>query len=258
VTLLCVLLAAAAAGLLVLFLRYRRRLHDLLGRDSRTPIPTVPLDEFDPVFEQGPLGPTPAAEVVFVGRGRHVPGGTSDREAWVLAALARNRLQFFEFGTATGKTTYLLARNSAPEAAVVTLTLAPTAHGSYDHASGDSAKAARMALAESRFDSFLYSGTPVEHKIEQLFGDSKQFDTSPYRGRFDLIFIDGSHAYSYVVSDTGKALEMLAPGGIIIWHDYSPFRAGGKDVYRALNELRQRLPLVRLSETTMVAYRSPM
>jgi hypothetical protein len=257
VTLLCVLLAAAAAGLVVLLLSYRRRLHDLLGRDSRTPIATVALDEFDSVFEQGPFGPTLASEVVFVGRGRHVPGGTSDREAWVLASLAKDRLQFFEIGTATGKTSYLLARNSAPEAAVVTLTLPPDAHASYEHASGDSAKATRMAIAESSFDSFLYSGTPVEHKIEQLFGDSKQFDATPYRGRFELIFVDGSHAYSYVISDTAKALEMLAPGGIIIWHDYSPFRAGGKDVYRALNELRGRLPLVRLSETTMVAYRSP-
>jgi hypothetical protein len=43
VTLLCVLLATAAVGLLVLFLGYSRRLHDLLGRDSRTPIASVAL-----------------------------------------------------------------------------------------------------------------------------------------------------------------------------------------------------------------------
>jgi predicted O-methyltransferase YrrM len=257
VTLLCALLGTAAALFAVLFVQYRRRLHDLLGRNSRVPVPTVPLDEFDEAFAQDELGPTFASEVVFLGRGRHVPGGTSDREAWVLATLAKTRLNCFEFGTATGKTTYLLARNSPPAARVVTLTLGPADHASYERASGDSSKATRMALQESAFSVFRYTGTPVEHKIEQLFGDSKQFDTTPYRGRFDLIFIDGSHAHSYVVSDTEKALQMLAPGGVILWHDYSPFRAGGRDVYRVLNALRKRLPLVRLSETTLVAYRAP-
>lgn len=256
-TLLCALLGVAALAFAVLFLQYRRRLYDLLGRDTRAPIRTVALDEFDDAFVQGPLGPTLAAEVTFVGRGRHVPGGTSDREAWVLASLAKARLNFFEFGTATGKTTYLLAANSGPDARVTTLTLPPDSHDSYARAGGDSAKATRTAHAESAFTTFLYTGTPVEYKIEQLYGDSKQFDTVPFRGRCDLIFVDGSHAYSYVVSDTEKALEMVAPGGIIIWHDYSPFRAGGRDVYRALNELRRRLPLVRLAETTMVAYRAP-
>jgi predicted O-methyltransferase YrrM len=256
-TVLSVLLGAAAMAFAALFMQYRRRLHDLLGRGGRAPIPTVTLEEFDDVFRQGPLGPTLDAEVIFVGRGQHVPGGTSDREAWILACLARRRRNFFEFGTATGKTSYLWARNAPADAHVVTITLSPADHAAYLRDSGDSAKATRMALAESAFTEFLYSGTEVERRIEQLYGDSKQLETAPYRGRFDLIFVDGSHAYSYVESDTAKALEMLAPGGIIIWHDYSPFRAGSRDVFRFLNELHRTLPLVRLLETTMVAYRAP-
>ena len=34
---------------------------------SRWPIPSVPLDEIDPVFHTGPLGPSLDAEVQFVG-----------------------------------------------------------------------------------------------------------------------------------------------------------------------------------------------
>jgi predicted O-methyltransferase YrrM len=252
----CILAAFAAAVFAVLWLQYRGRLHDLLGRDGRAPIPVVRLDAFDDVFRQGPLGPTLDAEVAFVGTGHGVPGGTSDREAWVLAALAKSRRAFFEFGTATGKTTYLIARNAPDDAEVVTITLAPDGHESYSTATGDTSGAVRKALAESQFTEFLYTGTPVASKVVQLFGDSKALDTSPYRERFDLIFVDGSHAYSYIMSDTKKALEMLAPGGIIIWHDYRPFRRSMRDVYRALNELRRELPLVRLHETSMVAYRS--
>jgi predicted O-methyltransferase YrrM len=254
--LLCIVAVIAAITFAVLWLQYRRRLYDHLGRDARSPIPVVDLDEFDDVFRQGPLGPTLDAEVVFLGTGRGVPGGTSDREAWVLAALARSRRRFFEFGTATGKTTYLLARNSPADAEVVTITLAPDARDSYAAEAGDTGDAARKALAESAFTTFLYSGTPVEHKVTQLFGDSKALDTTPYRGRFDLVFVDGSHAYSYVVSDTARAMEMLAPGGIIIWHDYRPIRRSMRDVCRALDELAGRYRLVRLRETSMVAYRA--
>jgi hypothetical protein len=35
-----------------------------------------------------------------------------------------------------------------------------------------------------------------------------------------LIFIDGCHTEKYVESDTRNALQQLAPGGIIVWHDY--------------------------------------
>jgi predicted O-methyltransferase YrrM len=252
----CVIAAAAAVVFGVLWLQYRGRLYDHLGRDGRSPIPIVALDEFDDVFRQGPLGPTLESEVFFVGTGRGVPGGTSDREAWILAALARSRRSFFEFGTATGKTTYLLARNSPPDAEVVTITLPPHEREAYTPAAGDAGRAARKALAESAFTRFLYSGTPVEQKVTQLFGDSKALDTTPWRGRFDLIFVDGSHAYSYVMSDTALALEMLAPGGIIIWHDYRPFRRSMRDVRRALDELHARHGLVRLRETSMVAYRA--
>ena len=79
-------------------------------------------------------------------------------------------------------------------------------------------------------------------------------------GRVDfrgvMRFVDGSHAYSYVVSDSRKALRMCAPGGLILWHDYrGPRRARG--VFRGLNELARDLPLVHVAGTSFVAYRKP-
>lgn len=151
----------------------------------------------------------------------------------------------------------LWARNSPPDARITTLTLPRMGREDYRAAPGDDAEAGERAVGESAYTHFLYSGTDVEGKVTQLFGDSKAFDETPYVDACDLVFVDGSHAYSYVVSDSRKALRMVRPGGVVLWHDYAgPGHAG--DVYRALNELSERLPLVHLTGTTLVGYRRPL
>lgn len=246
----------AALVLAIGHLRHRaaRKQRNLFGE---WPIRRVLPEEVDPVLRPGAFGPTLDTEVSFIGRGPYVvDGGTSDAEAWILAVLARRARRMFEFGTCTGKTAYLWARNSPPEATVVTVTLAPDHLGDYRQEATDDSRDVRFALKESSHTEFLYSGSPVAAKVEQLFADSKALDVAPWAGTCDLVFVDGSHAYSYVVSDSAKALELVAPGGLVLWHDYAgPRHAAG--VYRALNELAHRLPLVRLEGTTLVAYRRP-
>jgi hypothetical protein len=250
------LVSLAAAGLFAgLFVRYRRRLHRMQGK-LRWPIRTVDPGEFDDAFAVDELGPAPAGEAVVLG-GTAASGGTSDREAWILAVLAKRAHRLFEFGTCAGYTTYVWARNSPADAEIATLTLPPDSEALYQAAAGDSRKAAVSALHESRFTQFRYSGTPLEAKVHQLFGDSKVFDETPYLGSCDLIFVDGSHAYSYVRSDTAKALRMIKPGGVILWHDYQGPSGSTSGVYRYLNELSQSLPLVHLRGTTLIAYRAP-
>lgn len=245
-------ISTAALGWYVLRVRGVKHQDGVL---RKWPIRRVEVRDFDPRFETGPLGPGLDTEVAFIGAYR-VPGGTSDFETWILANLAKGAKTIFEFGTATGKTAYLLARNAPGDARVITLTLAPDQLGDYRRGAGDDPAAERAAIAESEFERFYYGGTAVEPKVTQVFGDSKGFDDSPYAGACDLIFIDGSHAYSYVRSDTEKALRMIAPGGIILWHDYhGPRRAKG--VFRALNELSGELELVRIKGTALVAYRQP-
>ncbi len=249
-------LLVLACGMYVLFRRYQKRLYIHQGRKLSWPIPTVALHDFHAAFTLTEHGPTLAAEVWYVGRGDGVPGGTSDTETWILSVLSKDVLRMFEFGTCTGKTAYLWARNSSPEAIVTTLTLAPDQLDQYQPGEHDRTAAADRALAESLFTRFLYSGTEVESKIEQLFGDSKDFDETPFLQQCDLIFVDGSHAYSYVKNDSEKALRMLKPGGIILWHDYNALTHNTDGVFDYLNELHQELPLVHLRGTNLVAYRS--
>ena len=249
-----VFLAALVAALANRLLRDRadRKQRGVFGR---WPISSVSLTSLDPVFRVDEFGPTRDAEVHFIGRGSlEVPGGTSDAEAWILATLARRAALMFEFGTCTGKTAYLWARNSPPEAEVVTITLRPEDRGGYHRTGGDDAHDTDAALAESNFARFLYTGTDVERKVTQLYGDSKAFDTTPWRGRCDLVFVDGSHAYSYVLSDSRKALELVKPGGLVLWHDYGgPRHSTG--VYRGLNELAEEVELVHVQGTRLVAHR---
>lgn len=258
--------ALAAANVLllvvtVLLARYvvttRNRRHQR-GVFGPWPIRKVRLDEFDPAFATDELGPGHDAEVHFIGKGNlPVLGGTTDVEAWILAVLAKRARLMFEFGTCTGKTTYLWARNCPPEGKVVTLTLSPDDVGEILLDAGDHPNAARLAVEESVFRHFLYSGTDVEKKVVQIFGDSKMFDESSYIGACDLVFVDGNHAYSYVLSDSEKALRMVKPGGIVLWHDYKRPRKAAT-VFHALNTLSKRIDLVHIEGTALVAHRCPV
>lgn len=237
-------------------LRQNRAKFEGRGLLFRWPIRKVPAGEVDEALAPGELGPKLESETIFL-PAINVLGGISDRETWVLCAIASKSKLIFELGTCTGKTTYLLARNAPADARVVTLTLAPEQASVYANASGDAGRDRRAAIEESAFTEFFYSGTPVEGRITQLFGDSKAFDESEYAGQCDMIFVDGSHAASYVESDSRKALRMVKPGGLIFWHDYrGPQRAPG--VFTTLNRLSKELPLRHIEGTTLVCYRAPV
>ncbi len=60
----------------------------------------------------------------------------------------------------------------------------------------------------------------------------------------DFVFIDASHTYEYVLSDSRAALKLLRRGGgtkVILWHDYGEWEG----VTRALDELAAGEPTFR-------------
>ena len=242
---------------LYLFHTYQRERKKRKARKQSLPHPVADINPEELALDLEPdeYGFKPDAEVIFLGTpSGGVYGGTSDRETWLLAYFAKKSKQIFEFGTCTGKTTYLFARNSPGDAIVTTLTLAPDDIKSYRRGNDDLEQDTKSALMETCFTEFRYSGTDVEGKVRQYYGDSKNFNETPFLNICDLVFIDGSHAYSYVCNDSEKALRMICPGGITLWHDYrGPDEAAG--VYRYLNELSSRLPLRHIRGTSLVIYR---
>ncbi|MBY0433889.1 MAG: class I SAM-dependent methyltransferase [Cyclobacteriaceae bacterium] len=250
------LLAASNLFLLLKYIRYRHRFKQK-GLFSMWPIRRVKLDQLDQIFHTNKFGPTFDTEIYFIGRGNlNVTGGTSDTEAWILSVLAKKSKRIFEFGTCTGKTAYLFAKNSPPDAQVITLTLAPDQLKEYSKNAHDSDKSTEDALHESAFTDFLYTNTPESRKITQLFGDSKHYDEKHLKDKVDLVFVDGSHAYSYILNDSEKAFEMIAPNGLILWHDYRGPQ-DTKDVFKALNKILKTKNLQHIEGTSLVAYRAP-
>lgn len=220
---------------------------------SSYPIRKVKLEDVAPCFRATPYGPSPESEVRFIG-GEGVVASLTDRESWVIAGLAKGRKRIFEFGTCSGKTAHVLALNAAEDAEVHTLTLHPDDLAKLEFGAKDDRHHQDRAASESSFSTFYYNGLPTEPKIRQIFSDSKAYDETPLKGTVDLVFVDGAHTRSYVESDTAKALAMLAPGGVVLWHDYKP---DAPDVFDFLNDLAKRLPLVHIAETDIVMYRSP-
>lgn len=84
----------------------------------------------------------------------------------------------------------------------------------------------------------------VELRLHRLGTRGLDAITLPH-GPFDWIFIDSDHSYRGVKFDTTWALNVLAPCGLLLWHDYgapSQYRPGGSvfGVKKYLDELARR------------------
>jgi methyltransferase family protein len=169
-------------------------------------------------------------------------------DAFVAAALCRlwHCRSVFEIGTFQGETAWLIAHNN-PDVLVYTLDLPGL---------GAARHAALEVTDPNYFDGWdrgaRFRGTPEAARIVQLYGDSATFDYSPYRQRIDLVYIDASHSYSYVRSDTAAALNMLSERGSIIWDDYTYYPG----IFAYLNELSPALQggIVHLLGTRLAMY----
>ena len=145
----------------------------------------------------------------------------------------------FEIGTLNGYSAFHFGLNTPPDATVFTLDLPP----------GEVALAFEPTLLDrdlvrygAAATQYAFTGTEVEGKVRPLKGDSATFDFSPWYRGVDLFFIDGSHSYAYVQSDTDRALRCVRPGGTIAWHDFG--RRGVNGVGRCVRELAaQGLPI---------------
>ena len=166
------------------------------------------------------------------------PGNVSLTELTVIAAIcaARRPETIFEIGTFDGRTTLNLVENSPPETRIYTLDLPANQIDETEHALAPG----EDVFVRKRGSGARFVSSPFASRITQLYGDSARFDFFPYRRGIDLVFVDASHAYEYVLADSRTALELLRPGGVILWHDYGTGDWPG--VNRALNELHREEP----------------
>lgn len=139
----------------------------------------------------------------------------------------------FEFGTYLGRTTYYLTFAS-DNTTVFTLDL-PLDQNPQG----------------GKYLGIYFRDTAREKFVKQILCNSKDFDPAPFRKKMNLVFVDGDHSYEGVKNDTEKAYEMLAPGGVIIWHDYA---AKTMDIVQFFAEFTQRQPLFRIKNTCLLLH----
>lgn len=162
---------------------------------------------------------------------RIVDGTPSTPELMILCRLVCDRRPqaLFEFGTFRGQTTRLLAHYAPPDAIVHTL----------DLPRGQLRGALPIGPADGKYvEPHRRVDFSHEPKIEQLFGDSARFSIwLDDEEQFDFLFVDGCHSYEYCLNDSLRALAMVRPGGVIVWHDYGTPHWPG--VTAALDDLRR-------------------
>ena len=191
-----------------------------------------------------------------ISSGNNIVGMTSDYEAWIISTLSKFSKNIFEFGTCSGKTTFLMGLNSPVDTKIVSITLNPKNIDEVDSKKTDNKVSQRNIINESIYESFLFSGNEVENKIKVIFENSLNFNHDKYKNQMDLIFIDGGHTYSVVKNDSEKSFEMLKKNGIILWHDYVPGKRSSKDVVRYLNEISKTYKIYKIKNTSFCYFKN--
>jgi len=227
-----------------------RRLRDasraLRGVSKRHPT-HLPAAAWSDLLERRPI------RLVEVGK---ADGNVNLAELAVLAqaaAAARPGALIVEIGTFDGRTTLNLAVNAPDGSRVVTLDLPPDDRAAFALAPGERQYVDKPAPGV-RFRDTAPPWAAAAASITQVLGDSATFDWSPYRGQAGLVFVDGSHGYEYVRQDSETAFGLIAPGGMVLWHDYGRWEG----VTRALDELEaeRRLGLRHVRGTSLVFWRT--
>lgn len=100
-----------------------------------------------------------------------------------------------------------------------------------------------------------YLGLDVARKITRKTGRISPALFAPDE-KYDLIFVDADHDFAAVMNDTEVAFQLLAPQGVILWHDYrqDAYFHGMCGVPEALNEFARRHAIYAIRGTMLAIY----
>ena len=200
------------------------------------------------------LNRAPAEEALRLYRPVGGDAGTtlSPLELLALATLARQvaARNLLEIGTFDGNTAVNLVANAAPGAKLTTVDLPVDWNGETVLDVPEKSKNVTDRTQVGR----RIQESDFSERITQIFADSAALDwRSLSPDPFDFVFIDGCHDYAYVKKDTDNALEVIRPGGMLVWHDYAMF----SDVSRAVDERAEALGVQVIQGTRLAVGRTP-
>ena len=145
-----------------------------------------------------------------------------------------NPRRVLEVGTALGHMTANLTRWTAGDARVFTIDLV---RGMSRAAPGAVEQQVEVPSHEDwgRFNNHF--GTA--HKAFFITADTMRYEFGRI-APLDFAFIDGAHALEHVLNDSGKVYEPLAPGGWLVWHDFTARCRGSRCARRSRGRISPR------------------
>ncbi len=174
-------------------------------------------------------------------------------ESMVLVALVKffQPRVYFEIGTYLGYEILNIAANTPDTTKLFTLDFDKTSFQKASQIPHDRELTLRHFSHENQL---AFKNSHYERKITQLFGDSTQFDFTPFLSKVDFIYVDGGHDYHTIKSDTDNALKMLPEKkqACIVWHDFG--NPPLPDVKRFLEEFAQTHTLYHVEKTFLCFY----
>jgi hypothetical protein len=205
------------------------------------------LHETIPVVELAEL--VPRLPVITIDpRYAGVDGSLPLHELIPLLCILRheNPRAVFEVGTYFGSTTRNIALN-LPDGIVRTIDLPEDLN--IDALTGDQVEKDDFHLIKARRVGAAYREPGDITNVIQYFGDTARWDFSQIGPETSFFFIDASHTYSHVRSDTLKTLEVITGESVFFWHDCSLDHLG---VTRWIAEMASDgLPVKRVAGTTL-------
>ena len=132
-------------------------------------------------------------------------GSIGEMAALSVLAAAKRPTSVLEFGTHEGCSTWHLWANTRPQTRITTLDLPTgmTVSGSSD-----------VGLHGVGSRPFF----PKDPRVRLIETDTRHW-TPDASFEADFCFIDAGHTYECVKNDTEKAMSVMVPGGLLIWHD---------------------------------------
>jgi predicted O-methyltransferase YrrM len=163
-------------------------------------------------------------------------------ELEILVALARSiqACTMLEIGCRDGRTARLMLHNVLSLTHYLGIEVGENYEPQHDYQCAEMPQwPGEHAVADPRFDLVIRARGSLDLTAAEL-------------PAFDIAYIDGDHGDRAVRHDSMLALEVVRPGGLIVWHDYN--NATTVDVKKIIDELAEFGFPIKLIERTWFAY----